>query len=248
MILKDINLNEQQTKALKDKLDEWTLNKTREIETQLTEKYEQMEAQLKEEYEDLVEEIKADMKEAYKKRFNTALREMHSAIRAEVVVESLQSPERKALEEVKSLIYPFIAEGDSKRREDEFKKLAEMFESNLEELELLKGANKKAKLMESLSPDVRKVVDKLISEGTEEQIVERFSAIKSALKEEVAPAPEAKPLREEIEVEDNDYVDHEVVVDSDIEEDNVITEEKEDDSEFNKSLNEMLKLAGVTRK
>jgi len=247
MILKDINLNEEQTKALKDKLDEWTLAKTREIETQLTEKYEQMEAQLKEEYEDLVEEIKSDMKEAYKKRFNVAIKEMHDAIKAEVVVESLQSPERKALDEVKALIYPFIAEGDSKRREDEFKTLAGMFESNLEELELYKGANKKAKLMESLSPDVRSVVDTLLGEGTEEDMVVKFSAIKNALKEEASTEVEDDKLVEEEEVED-DILNEEVVVESEIEEEEeVITEDDEEDEEFDSFLNEMLKNAGVAK-
>jgi hypothetical protein len=248
MILKDINLNEDQMKALKDKLDEWTLNKTREIETQLTEKYEQMEAQLKEEYEDLVEEIKGDMKEAYKKRFNTALKEMHDAIRAEVVVESLQSPERKVLEELKASLYPFMVEGDSKRRENEFAKLAEMFESNLEELELLKGQVKKAKLMESLTPDVKSVVDKLIGEGTQEEVVEKFSAIKSALKEEVSTEEVEDTMIEEDDVED---YSQELIVESEIDEDvdeddDTIVEE--DNEEYTALLNEMLKNAGVTGK
>jgi len=247
MTLKDIDLNEDQQKALKDKLDAWKLAEKKKLETELTEKYEQMEAQLKEEYEDLVEEIKANMKKVYAKRFTSALKEMYEEIKAEVMVESLNTPEAKALDEVKAVVYPLINESTAKRHRDEFAKLAQMYESNLEDFELLKGANKKAQLMESLSPEVRKVVDKLLGEGTEEQIVEKFAAIKTALKEEVS-SKEDETLKEEKPsktlVEDKE---EEVVAESSIEDEEQEPQKESVDPEFEKMLNEQLILAGLRK-
>ncbi len=258
MALKDINLNEKQQAELKDSLDNWKLNEKRIMEAQLTEKYEQMEAELKEEYEDLkeeyedlVEEIKENMKKVYTKRFTTAIKEIYEEIKAQVMVESLNSPERKALEEVKSTVYPLINEATIKRHRNEFEKLASMYTENLDELEILKGANKKGQLMESLSPDVRKVVDKLIGEGTEEEIVEKFAAIKTALKEEVVTTP---TMEEEIDYSKFSSK-REVIVESDLNEENEIEDLPESRSrkpkvnnDFENLLSEQLILAGVKKK
>ena len=246
MSLKDINLTEDQQKELKEKLDSWMIAEKKKIEEDLTERYEQMEAELKEEYEELVEEIKENMKKVYTKRFTNALKEMYEEIRAEVMLESVNSPENKALEEVKAVVYPLINESTAKRHRDEFEKLAAMYESNLEELELLKGANKKAQLLESLSPDVRKVVNKLLGEGTEEEIVEKFSAIKKALKEEVS----TEDQDEIIETSNTHDEEEELIVESDIEDDEEeeIEEDSEKDLEFEKILNEQLILAGIKNK
>lgn len=249
MTLKDINLTEDQRAELQDKLDAWKAAEKKQMEEDLTEKYEQMEAELKEEYEDLVEEIKGNMKKVYTKRFMNALKEMYEEIKAEVMVEALNSPESKVLEEVKALVYPLINESTAKRHRDEFKKLAEMFEGNLEELELLKGANKKAQLMESLSPDVRKVVNKLLGEGTEEEIVEKFAAIKSALKEEVSHNADEE-LSEDIDNTDeslDEDMDEEVTINSEVddEEEDLTEEETQEDSEMKLFLEEQLKLAGL---
>lgn len=256
MSLKDINLSEEQQAELQKKLDAWKLNETKKIEEKYTEKYEEMEAQLKEEYEELVAEIKENMKNVYTKRFNKALREMYEELRAEVMVESLNSPESKALEEVKATVYPLINEATAKRHRDEFAKLAEMYESLLEDFELLKGANKKAQLVESLSPEVRKVVVKLLGEGTEEEIVERFAEIKKALKEEVSHNEE-EALDEDVDdtfEEDNDDTEEEEIVirrnieeDTDEEEDESLNESEEDDDDFKKDLNEQLYLAGLRK-
>ena len=201
MALKDLKLTEGDQGELKDKLDAWKAAERKKIEDDLTDKYEQMEAQLKEEYETLVEEIKENMKKVYTKRFTKALKEMYEEIKAEVMVESLHSPEAKALEEVKATVYPLINEPTAKRHRNEFAKLANMYESLVKDYELLKGANKKAALVSSLSPDVRKVVQKLIGEGTEEEIVEKFATIKQALKEEVEQSAPALN-------EDNDFDEH----------------------------------------
>lgn len=256
MSLKDINLTEEQQAELQKKLDSWKLNETKKIEEKYTEKYEQMEADLKEEYEELVAEIKENMKKVYTKRFNKALKEMYNEIKAEVMVESLNSPEAKALEEVKATVYPLINEATAKRHRDEFAKLAEMYESLLEDFELLKGANKKAQLVESLSPEVRKVVVKLLGEGNEEEIVERFAEIKKALKEEVSHDEET--LDEDIDdtYEDDDNDEEEIVIRRNIEEDEdeddgfeSLNESSsdDDDDEFKRDLNEQLYLAGLRK-
>lgn len=255
MTLKDINLTEDQRKELQDKLDAWKAAERKQMEEDLTEKYEQMEAELKEEYEDLVEEIKGNMKKVYTKRFMNALKEMYEEIKAEVMVEALNSPESKVLDEVKALVYPLINESTAKRHRNEFQKLAEMYENNLEELELLKGANKKAQLLESLSPDVRKVVNKLLGEGNEEEIVEKFAAIKSALKEEVSHNADEE-ISEDIDDTDdtlNEDMDEEVTIDSDIDDDDDedLTEDQDLDQEeleMKKFLEEQLVLAGVKGK
>ena len=132
---------------------------------------------------------------------------------------------------------------------NEFEKLAAMYTENIDELEILKGANKKGQLMESLSPDVRKVVDKLIGEGTEEEIVEKFAAIKTALKEEVVTTPK---------VEENlDYnkfsTKKEVTLESDLNEENEIEDLPESrkskiNKDFQNLLEEQLILAGVKKK
>ena len=259
MTLKDIKLTEEQQQELKDKLDTWKVAEKQKIEEELTEKYEQMEAQLKEEYENLVEEIKGNMKKVYAKRFTKALKEMYDEIKAEVMVESLNSPEAKALEEIKTIIFPLLNETTAKRYRDEFAKLAEMYENSIEETELLKGSNRKAQLLSSLSEDVRKVVDKLLGEGTEEEIVERFASIKSALKEEMAPKKkvvteeetgstvDTETEEEEEEEEEEETTREEVRVRRTVSEPTREEVEEPKDAEFEKYLNEQLVLAGIKR-
>ncbi len=258
-LLQDIKLTESQQAALKEKLDSWKLNEKKKLETELTEKYEIMEANLKDEYEDLVANVKENMKRVYTKRFTKALKEMYDQIKAQVMVEHLESTEVKALNEMKAIIYPLINESTAKRHRDEFNKLAEMYNSTLGYLDRLKGEVKKAKLVESLSPDVRKVVTKLLGEGTEEEIVEKFATIKQALKEEstTSKAPVIK--------EDNDFDYAETNEDEDEDEDDEEEEtpefrprrsveretveefEESTDKEFESMLNEQLVLAGLKK-
>lgn len=256
-LLQDIKLTEAQQTALKEKLDSWKLNEKKKLETELTEKYEIMEANLKDEYEDLVANMKENMKKVYTKRFVKALKEMYNEIKAQVMVEHLDSPEVKALEEMKSIIYPLINESTAKRHRDEFSKLAEMYQETLGDLDKLKGEVKKAKLVESLSPDVRKVVTKLLGEGTEEEIVEKFTTIKQALKEEASrpAAPASAPLKEERldeEEEDDDYAEEEELKEEVRPRRSVERETREeldegDDKEFESMLNEQLVLAGLKK-
>lgn len=258
-LLADIKLTESQQSALKEKLDAWKLNEKKKLETELTEKYEIMEANLKDEYEDLVSNVKENMKRVYTKRFVKALKEMHSEIKAQVMVEHLDSPEVKALEEVKATVYPLINESTAKRHRDEFNKLAEMYQVTIEDLDKLKGEVKKAKLVESLSPDVRKVVTKLLGEGNEEEIVEKFATIKQALKEEASATPAAPAINEDVDYDDeDDYED-----DDDDEEEEVVevktrrsverevrreeVKESVSDTKFENMLNEQLILAGLKK-
>jgi hypothetical protein len=194
-LLADIKLTDEQQIALKEKLDAWKLNEKKKLETELTEKYEIMESNLKDEYEDLVSNVKDNMKKVYTKRFTKALGEMYTEIKAQVIMEHLDSPEVKALEEMKTIIYPLINESTARRHRDEFAKLAEMYQDATHDLSKLRGEVKKAKLVESLTPETRKVVTKLLGEGTEEEIVEKFASIKQALKEDVAPAAKTEPTK-----------------------------------------------------
>ena len=146
MTLKDIKLTDAQQSELKDKLDAWKAAERKKIEEELTERYEQMEAELKEESESLDEEVKANMQKVYSKRFTKALQEMYKEIKAEVMVESMQGPEAKALEEVKAVVYPLINESTAKRHANEFSKLAEMYNELLESHERPKGSLKKTQL------------------------------------------------------------------------------------------------------
>jgi G:T/U-mismatch repair DNA glycosylase len=258
-LLSDINLTETQQEELKTKLDSWKIAETKRIEAELTEKYEQLEASLREEDEHLVEEVKENLKKVYSKRFSKALKEMYEQIKAEVMIENLEAPEVKALESIKTTIYPFVNEASAKRHKDEFKKLSEMYIAVNEELELLKGENKKSKLMESLSPDVRKVVDKLIGEGTREQIVERFASIKQALKEEVSlpetneereSEPARRPAKQPINEDFDDDFGSEIVVQRkaalhEEREEKVVASKTKENVEFEKQLNEQLILAGI---
>jgi len=263
-ILADIKLTESQQSALKGKLDSWKLTEKKKLETELTEKYEIMEANLKDEYEDLVSNIKENMKRVYTKRFTKALKEMYSEIKAQVMVEHLESPEVKALEEMKAIIYPLINESTAKRHRDEFNKLAEMYQESIEDLDQLKGEVKKSKLVESLSPDVRKVVTKLLGEGSEEEIVEKFATIKQALKEENTTKSAAPAMNEDVDYDD-DYTD-DYTADYDDDDDDDIEDDVEDikirrsveddyvedkfeakDSAFENMLNEQLILAGLKK-
>lgn len=252
MALVDINLTDKDQEQLKAKLDAWRTMEKKKMEEELTEKYEQMEADLKEQYETLVEDIKDNMKKVYTKRFIKALKEMSEEIRAEVIVESMNSPEQKALEEVKATVYPFINESTARRHKDEFRKLGSLYGNALEELELLKGANKKAQLLKSLSPEVSKVVDKLLGEGNEEEIVNRFAAIKEALKEQATnkktdkKEETAEPEGEkEVETEETE-LHPEATVDED-EAEVQTEEEKKESEEFAALLNEQLYLAGLRK-
>jgi len=255
MALKDIKLTESDQAELKDKLDAWKAAERKKIEDDLTDKYDQMEAQLKDEYETLVEEIKENMKKVYTQRFTKALKEMYEEIKSSVMVESLHSPEAKALEEVKAVVYPLINEPTAKRHRNEFAKLASMYESLVKEYELLKGANKKAALIGSLSPEVRKVVDKMIGEGTEEQIVEKFATIKQALKEEVATNAAAS-MNEDIDFDSHDAEEHaaeEITIRRSVKENKpepkkpAVKAENKSSGEFEKMLNEQLVLAGIKK-
>lgn len=261
-VLSEVKLTEEQQEQFKKKLDAWKMNERKKMENELTEKYELMEAQLKDEYEDLVSDIKENMKKVYTKRFTAALKDMYEEIRAEVQAEQMQSSESAALEEVKAIVYPLINESTAKRHRNEFAKLAEMYEENIEELEKLKGEIKKSKLVESLSPDVRKVVSKLLGEGNEEEIVERFAEIKKTLKEnQQMSAPSLTEDNDEDDDYDEDYDDdyyEEEDVDNDDDEDyddeidasSSIEDEDMDegvDPEFENMLNEQLVLAGIKK-
>lgn len=258
-VLSEVKLTEEQQAHFKKKLDSWKLNERKKMENELTEKYELMEAQLKDEYEDIVSEIKENMKKVYTKRFTQALKDMYEEIRAEVKAESMKSSEAAALEEVKAIVYPLINESTAKRHRNEFAKLAEMYEENISELDRLKGEIKKAKLVESLSPDVRKVVSKLLGEGNEEQIVERFAEIKKSLKEQQSysrPSLNEDVEDDEDDEDDEDYIEDDDVVEDDDEDDyddeidasSSIDDIDEDiDPEFEDMLNEQLKLAGIKR-
>jgi hypothetical protein len=267
-ILAGLELNEEQMAALKSKLDEWKLAERKDIEAKLTEKYEMMEAQLKDDNEQLIADLKENLKQVYSKRFKKSLAEMYQEIKAQVMVEHLQSPEVKALEEVKTAIYPFINDSTARRYRDEFKKLAGMYNEAVEDLSKLKGEVKKSKLVESLSPEVRTVVVKLMGEGTEEEIVERFATIKQALKEELstkaqtqvaeaAPAPKApaKPAKKNVALEEDTEYDnlHEDEEDLLIKP-SVREQVKEstsvasaEDVEFENALNEQLILSGIKK-
>lgn len=255
MALLDINLSESEMAEVKDKLDAWRVAEKKKMEEELTEKFEQMEAELKEHYENLVEEIKENMKKLYTKRFTKALKEMYEEIKAEVIVESLNSPEVKALEDIKAAVFPFINESTARRYKDEFGKLAQMYEGAISELEMAKGAKKKAELMKSLSPEVGKVVDKLLGEGTEEEIVTKFAAIKDALKTQTEETtPPAKPVAESrrpapaVVTEDDHH--EEVAINRQVERETTteVIAESEEKKEFSKLLNEQLVLAGIRRK
>lgn len=250
-MLTNVNLSESEMAEVKDKLNAWQVAEKKKMEEELTEKFEQMEAELKERYENMVEEIKDNMKKLYTKRFTKALKEMYEEIKAEVIVESLNSPEVKALDEIKAAVYPFISDSTAKRYKDEFGKLAQMYEGVVSELELAKGAKKKAELLKSLSPDVSKVVDKLIGEGTEEEVVTKFAALQEAFKSQPA-APETAPVVESKKAkpaaaplnEDND----DIVISRAVEKEPVqeIVESNEK-IEFQKALNEQLRLAGIRK-
>jgi HEAT repeat protein len=258
-LLADIKLTDEQQVALKEKLDAWKINEKKKLETELTEKYEIMESNLKDEYEDLVSNVKDNMKKVYTKRFTKALGEMYKEIKAQVIVEHLDSPEVKALEEMKTIIYPLINESTAKRHRDEFKKLAEMYQDAVGNLDKLKGEVKKGKLVEALSPEVRKVVTKLLGEGNEEEIVEKFATIKQALKEEVnltKSAPATKPVNEDIDFADDYYNDDDndyepparsTSVRSTINEDTDIAAKKPEDDEFARLLDEQLILSGLKK-
>jgi G:T/U-mismatch repair DNA glycosylase len=257
MTLKDIKLTDQQQEELKNKLDAWKVAERKKMEEELTERYEQMEAELKEESESLVEEVKDNMKKVYSKRFTKALKEMHQTIKAEVMVESMQGPETKALEEVKAIVYPLINESTAKRHTNEFKKLAEMYNDLLEDHEILKGSLKKAELLESLSENTRTVVSKMIGEGSQEEIVEKFAVIKKALKEEVQTQQESELTEDENEdyySDLNEDIELTTRIDEDIDEDEDDQEEIQESREtiekrsaFQKALDEQLKLAGLKK-
>lgn len=259
-ILSEVKLTDEQQEAFRKKLDAWKMNERKKIENELTEKYDLMEAQLKDEYEDVVADIKENMKKVYTKRFTQALKEMYGEIKAEVRVEAMKSSESAALEEVKSIIYPLINESTAKRHRNEFAKLAEMYDETVEELEKLKGEIKKSKLVESLSPDVRKVVTKLLGEGNEEEIVSRFAEIKKTLKESQSFQQHDEELNEENYEEEEDYdedlneeeeVDEQEELNEEEEVDassSIEEEEEETDPEFEKMLDEQLILAGLKKR
>ena len=257
MALKELKLTESEQAELKDKLDAWKVAEKKKIEEDFTDKYEQMEAQLRDETETLVEEIKENMKKVYTKRFTKALKEMYEEIKAEVLAESRHTPEAKALEEVKAVVYPLMNEPAAKRHRNEFSKLASMYESLLKEFDLLKGQNKKGQLVASLSPEVRKVVDKLIGEGTEEQIVDKFTTIKQALKEEVATSSSSIKEDADFDLSDpeDDFMDREITIKRNAPEPRRPAPapakkpqvENKTVQDFQKMLNEQLVLSGIKK-
>lgn len=254
--LKDIDLTESQQNEIRDSLVSWKLLERGKIEQELTEKYEQMEADLQESNTLLIEELKDNMSKVYSKRFSNALKEMYREIKADVICESMQSPETKVFEEIKSLIYPLINESTVKKYTNEFVKLSEMYSDALEENELMKGSIKKNQLISSLSDNTREVVSALIGEGTQEEVVSKFSKIKEALNNNqevdessdfvdnsVYENEDDEPYNESI---NNDY-DLSSRIDDDEDKDEWLNEDRDPSKEeFEKTLKEQLKLAGVS--
>jgi TRAP-type C4-dicarboxylate transport system substrate-binding protein len=126
-------------------------------------------------------------------------------------------------------------------------------------LSKLKGEVKKAKLVESLSPDIRKVVTKLLGEGTETEIVERFATIKQALKEEKVMAPSAPVVEsktrvsaqeESADINEDIYDETDFIqptVRDDVYEPVTVSETREE-KEFAAQLQEQLVLSGLRKK
>jgi len=275
MGLENIELTPEEQEELKEQLNAWKQSVINKVEEELTEKYEELEAALKEEYELKVEEIRDKMKKVFTKRFVNALKEMYEQIKAEVLAESYDSPEMRVLEEIKALVYPLINGSEAERYANEFVRMAEMNEELQEELEYIKGQKKLMELTEGLSPEVKKVVVSLVGEGTEEEIVERFAAIKQALEEakkdeededideldledEEEEEEEEKPKKKEKKKDKDEEEEEEVEEEKEEEEEiqiksktgEIVTETDEEDEErkkFQEELNEMLRLAGIKK-
>jgi len=280
MGLENIELTPEQQEELREQLMAWKQGVIDKVEEELTDKYEELESALKEEYEAKVEEIKEKMKRVFTKRFVNALKEMYEQIKAEVLAESYDSPEIRVLEEIKALVYPLIDGSEAQRYASEFAKMAEMNEELAEELEYTKGQKKLMELTSDLSPDVKKVVISLIGEGTEEEIVERFAAIKASLMEakkqeedeedledldlgdeeedEEKPKPKKKSKKKNKEEDEEDEEEEEEEEEEENEDieirsatgdiEPIEEEEEAARKEFQQQLQEMLELAGVSKK
>jgi hypothetical protein len=128
-----------------------------------------------------------------------------------------------------------------------------MYNELLESHEMLKGSLKKAQLLESLSEGTRAVVSKMIGEGTVEQVVDKFTVIKKALKEEAAQET-TTTVNEDFDDEDfDDDIREDVEIRSRINEDledddsDQIVEDNLKKKVFEKTLHEQLALAGLRK-
>lgn len=274
MPLENIELSDEDQKELREQLETWKQGVIDKVEEELTLKYEEMESTLKEEYTTLVGDIREKMKKVFTKRFVTALKEMYEQIKAEVLAESYDTPEMKVLDTIKTLVYPLIDGTEAERYASEFVKMAEMNEELQEELEVTKGRKKLMELVENLSEEVKKVVVSLIGEGTEEEVVERFAAIKEALteakkkedelefeeepEEEEEEEEEGKKKKkkkkkekkekeeEEPKIEEPEFTEEEIRIKSKTGDvEPLVEEENLEKEEFNETLQEMLELSGI---
>ena len=213
----NMELSPEDEKLLRESLLTWKegmyADLLEEVELAKTEKIEELE-EANRSYQEL-------MKEEYAEKLITALDEMRSEIKSEVIAEMVTSnPELKVLEEIKRLIAPTLNEEYlGNMFAEEMKTLQEENEYYKYQLELDEGAQTLADLLSPYSSKTQNIILAMIKEGNSEEVTEQFYELIESL----------ELINEEEEPEGDD-------------------DDGETGEDFESELKDLLKAAGTTKK
>jgi hypothetical protein len=166
----NINLSEDDQKILLNILQEW---KDKELE-----KMQLVLEQVKNEEITKINEhltsYKEELKEEFIDKTNNIIESIKPKIRKEILLEMNETnPDIIVVNKIKDLVYPLVNESGTKYV-NEITLLKNELNEMKKQQSLLEGAKKKQELLKGYSEKTRFILDKMIPEGTVEEVTEGF--------------------------------------------------------------------------
>lgn len=196
MKILDMDLTQEDQKELAGLLAEWKEAQKAEMKKALKEAQEEKISQI----EESLVSYKEDLEEEYIDKVNTIIESLKPQIRKQILVEmSETNPDMLVMEKIKELIFPLINEESGKAYTNEIALLNKELSELKKQKQISEGYAKKEKLLEGYTDKTRKILDKMIGEGSAEEVTQKFYE----LIEQFQDAEESsEPIVEETVVEE----------------------------------------------
>lgn len=183
----------------------------------------------------LSKEYESNLKEKYSAKLVEAVEEIKDHMRAEIISEMQNNdPSINALNEIKNIVAPLVL-NEEKEYSNQIAILTEKIHELENESKFYKGSERLQELVSDYSPKMQRLLKKLIGEGTEEEIVEKFYNIIEELKEDdsefIAEGQNDDWLFEQDDEEDEGDDEEEDDEEDDDEEDDEGEDEGEEDDD-----------------
>jgi hypothetical protein len=210
MKILDMDLTKEDQKELAELLSEWKETQKSEMKKAIKEAQEEKIGQI----EEALVSYKEDLEEEYIDKVNTIIESLKPQIRKQILVEmSETNPETIVMEKIKELIFPLINEQSGKAYTNEIALLNKELAEIKKQKEISEGYAKKEKLLSTYSDKTKKILDKMIGEGSSEEVTQKFYELVEQfqeIEEGSEPITEEKEVvteekKEEVELIDEDF-------------------------------------------